>query len=104
MSGSDRPLLTARCRLVDEGGHDRSARHRRIDDGGVAGWPTAGGIPSFRSGIAIHQRSVPEADGRVWRRVLNGRLGNCNDNAAMQSFFSSLKTERIARKTYRTRE
>ena len=31
------------------------------------------------------------------------RLGNVWDNAAMERFFSSLKTERIARKTYRTR-
>jgi putative transposase len=30
------------------------------------------------------------------------RSGNVWDNAAMQSFFSSLKTERTARKTYRT--
>ncbi len=32
------------------------------------------------------------------------RTGNCWDNAAMESFFSSLKTERTARKTYRTRD
>jgi putative transposase len=31
------------------------------------------------------------------------RAGNVWDNAAMESFFSSLKTERIARKVYRTR-
>jgi putative transposase len=31
------------------------------------------------------------------------RSGNCWDNAAMESFFSSLKTERTAAKTYRTR-
>jgi putative transposase len=31
------------------------------------------------------------------------RSGNCWDNAAMESFFSSLKAERTARKTYRTR-
>ena len=31
------------------------------------------------------------------------RSGNCWDNAAMESFFSSLKTERIARKVYRSR-
>jgi putative transposase len=31
------------------------------------------------------------------------RSGNCWNNAAMESFFSSLKTERTARKTYRTR-
>ena len=32
------------------------------------------------------------------------RSGNVWDNAAMESFFSSLKTERIARKAYRTRD
>ena len=32
------------------------------------------------------------------------RSDNCWDNAAMESFFSSLKTERVARKTYRTRD
>lgn len=32
------------------------------------------------------------------------RKGNCWDNAAMESFFSSLKTERTARKIYRTRD
>jgi putative transposase len=31
------------------------------------------------------------------------RSGNCWDNAAMESFFSSLKTERVSRKRYRTR-
>ncbi len=31
------------------------------------------------------------------------RSGNVWDNAAMKSFFSSMKTERIGRKTYRTR-
>jgi putative transposase len=32
------------------------------------------------------------------------RSGNVSDNAAMESFFSSLKTERVGRKTYRTRD
>jgi putative transposase len=32
------------------------------------------------------------------------RSGNCWDNAAMENFFSSLKTERTARRTYRTRD
>ena len=31
------------------------------------------------------------------------RRGNCWDNAAMESFFSTLKTERLSRKQYRTR-
>jgi putative transposase len=32
------------------------------------------------------------------------RSGNVWDNAAMESFFSSLKTERTAHTTYRTRD
>ena len=32
------------------------------------------------------------------------RSGNVWDNAAMESFFSSLKTERIGSKVYRTRD
>jgi putative transposase len=32
------------------------------------------------------------------------RSGNVWDNAAMESFFSSLKTERIGKKIYRTRD
>jgi putative transposase len=32
------------------------------------------------------------------------RSGNVWDNSVMESFFSSLKTERVARKVYRTRD
>ncbi len=32
------------------------------------------------------------------------RAGNVWDNAAMESFFSSLKTQRVSRKIYRTRD
>lgn len=32
------------------------------------------------------------------------RSGNVWDNAAMESFFSSLKTERVARQPYQTRD
>jgi putative transposase len=32
------------------------------------------------------------------------RSGNCWDNAAMESFFSSLKIERIRKKVYRSRD
>lgn len=32
------------------------------------------------------------------------RRGNCWDNAAMESFFSTLKTERLGRRRYRTRD
>ena len=36
--------------------------------------------------------------------MMKSRSGNVWDNAAMESFFSSLKTERTARKLYRTRD
>ena len=45
--------------------------------------------------------------GRLKQRVDEhsmSRSGNVRDNAAMESFFSSLKTERTARKTYPTRD
>jgi putative transposase len=32
------------------------------------------------------------------------RRGNCWDNAAMESFFSTLKTEQLSKKHYRTRD
>ncbi|GGD47785.1 hypothetical protein GCM10010989_22650 [Croceicoccus pelagius] len=32
------------------------------------------------------------------------RSGNCWDNSAMESFFSSLKTERVGKKVYRSRD
>ena len=32
------------------------------------------------------------------------RRGNCYDNAVAESFFASLKTERIRRKVYKTRQ
>ncbi|MSQ49807.1 MAG: IS3 family transposase, partial [Betaproteobacteria bacterium] len=32
------------------------------------------------------------------------RKGDCWDNAAMESFFSTMKTERTARRTYVTRD
>jgi putative transposase len=41
------------------------------------------------------------ADNRV--TCLMSRSGNVWDDAAMESFFSSMKTERIGRKTYRMR-
>jgi len=52
----------------------------------------------------IHQRTVPTADDRQWRNLLNEPVGHRLDNAAMESFFSSLNAERISKKVYRTRD
>ena len=54
---------------------------------------------SPRSRQPVHQRAVPKADVRLRRSMLDEPLGHAVwDNAAMESFFSSLKTERTARK------
>jgi putative transposase len=43
--------------------------------------------------------------GNVWERAIEGAIGSSPmASAAMESFFSSLKTERTARKVYRTRD
>jgi putative transposase len=48
------------------------------------------------------QRAIPAIDHGVV--YLMSRSGNVWDNAAMESFLSSLKTERTARKMYRMRD
>lgn len=73
--------------------------------------------------MAVWRRGKPEAlmhhsdrgsqyTSDQFRRLLDelgvscsmSRSGNCWDNAAMESFFKSLKTERTDRKVYRTRD
>ena len=48
-----------------------------------------------------HFRKLMEDNGAICSM---SRSGNVWDNAAMESFFSSLKTERTARKVYRSRD
>ena len=61
-------------------------------------------VASLRPRQPIHQRAVSASDGRNGVDCSMSRSGNVWDNAAMESFFSSLKTERIGRKVYRTRD
>ena len=61
--------------------------------------------------VIIHSDQGSQYGSDDWRRFCrdNGftpsmsRRGNCYDNAAMESFFASLKKERTRRKTYRAR-
>ena len=53
---------------------------------------------------ASRHEAVPAADRRQWRRLFDEPFRSVWDNAAMESFFSSLKTERISGKVYRTRD
>ena len=62
--------------------------------------------------VIIHSDQGSQYGSDDWRRFCrdNGftpsmsRRGNCYDNAAVESFFASLKKERTRRKTYRTRD
>jgi putative transposase len=102
--GSDRSVLSAGGRLVDECRDDTQL----VTDALV---------------MAIWRRGKPDAllhhsdrgsqyTSEQFQKLLSdhgivcsmSRSGNVWDNAAMESFFSSLKTERTARKTYRTRD
>jgi putative transposase len=92
----------------------------------VVGWSTSAGMTAQLVTdvlvMAIWRRGKPDAllhhsdrgsqyTSEQFQRLMadNGvcsmsRSGNVWDNAAMESFFSSLKTEHTARKTYRTRD
>ena len=97
-------VLAARCWLVDECRDDGATRDRRPGDGDLAaGKPDALLHHSDRgSQYTSEQFQKLMADHGVVCSM--SRSGNVWDNAAMESFFSSLKTERTARKTYRTRD
>ena len=60
-------------------------------------------LPGFRLAFRSPRRQI-SAWRTIWRFCLWVRSGNVWDNAAMESFFSSLLTGRTARKLYRTRD
>jgi transposase InsO family protein len=63
-----------------------------------------GRIRGAYDGQPIHHRTVPAVDGRSRRRLLDEPVRQRLGQRAMESFFSSLKTERTARRMYRTRD
>jgi transposase InsO family protein len=82
--------------------HDDGPRYRLTGDGDLAaGKPRA---------LLHHLDRASQYTREQFRRLMAdygvtcsmSRSGNCWENAAMESFFSSLKTRRTARKTYRT--
>ena len=99
--GGRRSVLPARGRLVDERRHDGAAGHRCPDHGDLATGKARCAAASLGSWQPVHQRAVPAADGRSWRHLQHEPLGQ---RLGQWSFFSSLKTERVGRKTYRTRD
>ena len=88
----------------------------------VVGWPMNARMTSeliaYALMMAIWRRGRPKSalhhsarGSQAFQRLLAGhgiicsmsRAGNVWDNAAVESFFSSMKTERVSRKIYRTR-
>src|SRR6202020_965276 len=78
--------------------------------------PTANGLAIWRRGkpdaLLHHSDRGSQYTSEQFQKLMAdqgvvcsmSRSGNVWDNAAMESFFSSLKTERTLRKTYRTRD
>lgn len=70
----------------------------------------------FRRGrpksVLHHSDQGPQYTSENFQRLLNShgivcsmsRRGNCWDNAAMENFFSTMKTERLAKRHYKTRD
>ncbi len=64
-----------------------------------------------QSTVMVHSNQSSQFSSRDWQALLKthnlqpsmSRRGNCHDNAVAESFFQSLKRERIRRKTYATR-
>ncbi|MBB2177557.1 IS3 family transposase [Gluconacetobacter johannae] len=65
-----------------------------------------------RSRVLIHSDQGSQFTSMDWTAFIRAhnlehsmsRRGNCHDNAVAESFFSSLKRERIRRRTYKTRQ
>ena len=99
-----RPVLPACRRLGDEGGE---AAQFVTDALIMAIWRR--GKPDS---LLHHSDQGSQYTSEHFQRLMTdhgitcsmSRSGNVWDNAAMESFFSSLKTERTARKVYRTRD
>ena len=98
----DRPVLPARGRLVDECCHDTA---QPLSDALVMALWRHGKPNALRH----HSEQGSQYTSEQFLRLMAdhgivcsmSRSGNVSDNAAMESFFSSLKT---ARNVYRTRD
>jgi putative transposase len=101
--GSRRSVLAARGWLVDANRNDSTTRHDALV---MAIWRR--GKPDA---LVHHSDRGSQYTSEQFQRLMAdhgvvcsmSRSGNVWDNAAMESFFSSLKTERTARKVYRSR-
>jgi hypothetical protein len=70
--------------------------------GARCGWRSSVGSTLTRGSAIAWHAGICRRDHGITCSM--SRAGNVWDNSAMESFFSSLKTERIAHKVYRTRD
>jgi transposase InsO family protein len=98
--GGTRSVLSPSGRLVDELADDGTAGDRCDADGNLA--------PRSCKALLHHSDQGSQYTSEDFQRLLSAhgitcsmsRRGNCWDNAAMESFFSTLKTERTNRNQY----
>ena len=103
-SCSDGLVLTGHHRLVDEQTDDATAGVRCFDHG-----PIQTRIPA---GTIIHSDRGSQYCSKKYQQLLQlnklvcsmSRKGCCYDNAAMESFFHTLKVELVHRDVYVTRQ
>jgi putative transposase len=77
----------------------------------VSNAPDDGGVAPEATSLMHHSDRGSQYTSKTFQRLLAelgitcsmSRAGNCWDNSAMESFFSSPKRERTDRKAYRTR-
>jgi putative transposase len=70
----------------------------------VASWPAAGTLHHSDQGSQYTSEHFQKLLAEQGITCSMSRAGEVWDNSAMESFFSSLKTERTARRVYRRRE
>jgi transposase InsO family protein len=86
-------------RVVGLGVRDRGA-----DDCGLATWPAEGADAPFGSGQPVHERSVPTRPGRARHHVQHEPQRQCLGQLGDRELLLQLKTERVCRRQYLTRE
>jgi putative transposase len=75
-----------------------------VNDATARRSPQSGWILHSDRGVQYTSVSLKERVSQLHGRTSMGRIGNCYDNAAAESFFASLRQEWICGKIYATRE
>ena len=97
------PVQPRGRRLVDQAADDGGHRDRRADDGVVPAQAGAGVIFHSDRGSQYASHAMRDKLAEYGMTASMSRKGNCWDNAPTESFFNSLKNERVHGTRYATR-